>query len=552
MRLKNQRGILMLITLLGLATAACQLFNRSAGGPPRNAAVITVTANTSLGPWLETAVADFNAARIETSGGDPAYVQLELIEAGQMVLELSKQAIDGPALWIPDDKVWTNVAADQGNPNYQNDCVSVAESPLVIALWRPLAESLGWPGRDLGWFDIDSLASDPSAWTYYSGNQFGDVLRLGHTHPGLSASGTSTLLALVQAAESKTEPVSPAEIQQPIVQAAVKSFESSVVSFSSSTAGLGEAMAERGINYLSAAVMYESTVLQQNTTEIIPIYPFEGTFVATHPACINQNATAEEQEAAGLFRDYLTAVAAQETAVANGLRPVNQDVAIGAPLDDSHGVDLLQPETIFGSPNVSSVYAVQELWQSARKNVNMVMLLDTSGSMRGNKMENMIAAAVQFVGQMGDDDYLTLIAFATEPQLIVHHTQVGPARNDIINQIMALRAQGDTTLYDAIGDGAAIVADTSHPDTSNALVVLTDGVDTRSYRFDFDQSLIDTARANDTTVFAIAYGSDADEQTLSQLALQANGNFYLGDEASIAAIYEEMSAAFGGSAGIGR
>ena len=83
-------------------------------------------------------------------------------------------------------------------------------------------------------------------------------------------------------------------------------------------------------------------------------------------------------------------------------------------------------------------------------------------------------------------------------------------------------------------------------------MVLTDGQDTYSYNYSFDQGLIDLAGSNDTTVFTIAYGGDADEAVLSQLAYGANGNFFLGDEASIAAIYEEMSAAFGGSAGIGR
>lgn len=60
------------------------------------------------------------------------------------------------------------------------------------------------------------------------------------------------------------------------------------------------------------------------------------------------------------------------------------------------------------------------------------------------------------------------------------------------------------------------------------------------------------AAANDTTVFTIAYGSDADRKLLTTLALEAHGNFYLGDEASIIAIYQEMSAAFGGSVGVGR
>jgi hypothetical protein len=84
------------------------------------------------------------------------------------------------------------------------------------------------------------------------------------------------------------------------------------------------------------------------------------------------------------------------------------------------------------------------------------------------------------------------------------------------------------------------------------MVVLTDGVDTSSSRHRFDQNLVEAAAAHDTTVFAIAYGNDADENILSELALRANGNFYQGDEASIVAIYQEMSAAFGGGVGVGR
>jgi hypothetical protein len=83
------------------------------------------------------------------------------------------------------------------------------------------------------------------------------------------------------------------------------------------------------------------------------------------------------------------------------------------------------------------------------------------------------------------------------------------------------------------------------------MVVLTDGQDTRSYRFNATTALQE-ALANNATVFTIAYGGDADEPTLERLATQANGNYFVGDEASIAAIYEDMSAAFGGSVGVGR
>jgi Ca-activated chloride channel family protein len=377
---------------------------------------------------------------------------------------------------------------------------------------------------------------------------------MGHTHPGLSGTGASTLLAIVQAAQSKTEAVTVADIQQPIVQASVSAFEGSVAWFSADTAGLGQAMRERGSGYLGAAVMYESTVVRYGSgdPQLVAIYPFEGTFVATHPACLNTGAEAQVREGAQLFRDYLLGVEGQTLAVAQGLRPVNEAVAVGAPLDAAHGVELNQPKIIFNPPSVDTIYAVQDLWQQARKDVNLVMLLDTSGSMQGDKITSMRQAAIQFVEQMGEDDALTLIFFADSPVVVLNHARISESRAEAIQQIEQMQATGNTTLYDAIGNGAGIIAQTNSSSASNVMVVLTDGQDTGSRSYRFDEQLVSEAVANDTTVFTIAYGRDADDKVLSDLARQANGNFYEGNEANIAAIYEEMSAAFGGSAGIGR
>lgn len=554
MRGRKRYVIWSLMAIWVALTVACGLIGRE--GPPRNAVIVEVMANTSLTPWLEAAVEPFNEAGNETSDGKPVYVALTPLESGRAVAEMVDGGESGalPALWIPDDVVWSNLLAEQGKDHFQGDCVSVAESPLVIAMWRPVAEALGWPGRSLGWLDVGSLAADPSAWDYYSGGQFGDRLRLSHTHPGLSGAGASTLLAVVHAAQSAQEAVGVDDIQEPIVQASVSAFEAAVSWFSSSADDLGRTMQERGVEYLGAAVMYESTALHYGGGDpsIVPIYPFEGTFVATHPACVNGNADSQTQEAARLFRDYLLEEPTQQLAVAHGLRPVNAAVTPEAPLDASRHVDLAQPEIVFGAPSVEAIYAVQDLWQSARKDVNLVMLLDTSGSMSGDKMTNAREAAVQFVQQMGDDDFITIIAFANAPTVVIRHEQVGPAREQIVEALRGLQANGYTTLYDAIGEGAAVIADTHASQTSNAMVVLSDGMDTSSYVYSFDQSLIEMAAEHDTTVFTIAYGSDADEDVLSELAFKAQGNFYQGDEANISAIYEEMSAAFGGSAGIGR
>ena len=549
MNSKSIRGALWLILFLALAAAACSL--ASGDEPPSNAVVVDTMANSSLGNWLTTAVERFNEAEVETSEGNPVYVQLALADAGQATSQIAAGS-ESPALWMPDQHVWAQVLADRGDTSFTSDCVSLATSPLVIAMWRPAAESLGWPGQPLGWLDVGSLAADPSAWAYYSGGAYGDSLNLGHTHPGLSGSGANTLLALVQSAQAKPEAVSSDDIEQPIVQASVSAFEAAVSWFSSSTGDLSRTMAERGEQFLGAAVMYESDVVANGNGQIVPIYPLEGTFVAEHPACLSANLDSETGEAARLFREYLLGQEAQQLALSSGLRPVNSAVTIGSPLDASHGVDLEQPAIVFGPPSVDTIYAVQDLWQSARKDVNLVMLLDVSGSMAGQKIDNMKDAAVQFVEQMGDDDFITIIPFSHELPIIVDHQRVGPARDKIVEAIRRLDAAGDTALYDAVGTGAMLIEQSNSPDTANALVVLTDGQDTYSYRYNFDQALVDLAAGNDTTVFTIAYGSDADQDVLSQLAYGANGNFFLGDEASIAAIYEEMSAAFGGSVGIGR
>lgn len=539
----------LLISLLALTTMACGVFGFGSTRAGFNGTTVTVMTNTSLTPWLEQAANEFNQSNAQTDNGRNIFIEITAVDAGQAITEIGGETV--PDMWIPDETVWVNLLADQGNSSYQGNCVSIAESPLVIGMWRDVAESLGWPGLPLGWLDIGSLATDSNAWRYYSGGEFGNTLRLGHTHPGLSGTGASTLLAVVQAAQSVETAVTTADIEQPIVQASVGAFESGVAIFSTDSATLGQEMQTRGAQYLSAGIMHESTLLQNQNENLVPIYPLEGTFIADHPACVSSTADAEQQDGAQKFRDYLLTAEAQTSATSFGLRPVNGEATIQAPLTEQFGVDLNQPQIVFGSPSVETIYAIQDLWQSARKDVNLVMLLDVSGSMRGSKMRSMLSAATQFVEQMGEDDFISVIAFSSNPTVIANHERVGDSRGKVINAINSLEAFGDTSLYDAIGNGAALIQATGGLNTTDALVVLTDGEDTFSYQFS-PSSAAQAALESEATVFTIAYGRDADTNTLTFLANEANGNFYEGDEASIADIYEEMSAAFGGSVGFGR
>jgi hypothetical protein len=118
---KIGRSLLLFIFPILLAVLAC---GGDDGGPPSNAAVADVIANSSLRPWLDSVVTTFNEAETETAGGDPAFVTITYLESGEAVSQLATSA--GPTLWIPDDQVWVNALTEQGHSNFQSDCTSVA------------------------------------------------------------------------------------------------------------------------------------------------------------------------------------------------------------------------------------------------------------------------------------------------------------------------------------------------------------------------------------------------------------------------------------------
>ena len=66
-------------------------------------------------------------------------------------------------------------------------------SPVVIAMWKPMAEVLGWGKRPVGWADILRIAKDDQGWAKYNYPQWGRF-KFGHTHPEYSNSGIIAVL----------------------------------------------------------------------------------------------------------------------------------------------------------------------------------------------------------------------------------------------------------------------------------------------------------------------------------------------------------------------
>ena len=110
-----------------------------------------------------------------------------------------------PVVWSPASSLWgrlLNFEADREIAPRENE--PIVRTPLVIAMWEPMARALGWPEKRVGFDDILRLARDERGWAAFGRPEFGPF-KLVHTNPDFSTSGLSAVVAEYYAATGKKE-----------------------------------------------------------------------------------------------------------------------------------------------------------------------------------------------------------------------------------------------------------------------------------------------------------------------------------------------------------
>lgn len=113
--------------------------------------------------------------------------------------------------------------------------------------------------------------------------------------------------------------------------------------------------------------------------------------------------------------------------------------------------------------------------QRDREPVEIVLLMDVSGSMKGAPMADARAAAKRFVARMGRRDRIALVAFGERARTVAGFT-ADAARLDAA--IDSLQVDGETALYDGLARAAALVG--GRTSAARYIVLLSDGGDTVS------------------------------------------------------------------------
>jgi Ca-activated chloride channel family protein len=523
---------------------------------------VTMVYGSEKEAWLVPLIEEFNQQRNKTEAGSVIVIEatpMGSIESGDAIVEQLIQ----PTVWSPASSAYVPVTdanwrRDHGENLVEGTPNDLVLSPVVIAMWRPMAEALGWPDKALGWSDIAELSISDEGWAAYDYPEWG-AFKFGHTAPNRSNSGIISVIAEAYAGADKQRGLTMADLESEEVREFMAAVESSIIHYGSSTGFFARRMFERGPSYLSAAVMYENLVAAQEAKRlsnevsqlpVVAIYPKEGTFWSNHPYII-LNApwvTDEQREAAEVFEDFLLAEAQQIRAIEDGFRPADPAIPLSSPIDTQHGVDPQQPQTVLEVPEGEVVAGVLDLWRTeVKKPVDLVVVMDVSGSMEGEKINAARSSLIEFVKLLEDRDRLEIILFSDELLVLTPLSELGGKRADVLTRVSGIIEGGDTRLYDAIQMAYDELETQGDPKHIRAIVALTDGNDTASQIY-LDQLMTSVGDlsegGNATKVFTIAFGNNADESVLERIAETTGAKQYESDPDTIREVYADIATFF--------
>ncbi|PTL81908.1 substrate-binding and VWA domain-containing protein [Vitiosangium sp. GDMCC 1.1324] len=562
---KLQWGVLAVVMSLAACKESGQASSESSarkqsavsGGP---ALVLTVAYGSEKKSWFEEQARAFEQSGAKTKSGRPIKVEGKAMGSGEAVQDIVsgklKAHVYSPAssAYLPLlNSAWmastgkTKPVVGEGEP--------LLLSPIVIAMWKPMAEALGWPGKPIGWADLMKVAADKRGWGAYGHPEWGRF-KLGHTHPESSNSGLLSVLAEAYAGSGKTRGLTVADVEGPKTKALLSEIEGTVVHYGKSTGFFSDKMQQRGPGYLSAAVLYENLVIESYGKQtdapfpLVSVYPVEGTFWSDHPYAVLDAdwVGADEREAAQAFMTFLKARPAQERALALGFRPADPAVAIAAPVDAAHGADPKQPQTLLEVPGADVLEKLLAVWRETKKATDVTFVFDKSGSMVGRPLAEAKVGARRFLESLSDRDEVTLLFFDNNVYPPLGPRVLGEGRAELLGRVDGIIAEGGTALYSATlaaWQGARERA-RKEPGKIHAVVVMTDGKDESSTLTlaDLQKSLTASTEESPVRIFTIAYGKGAEGQVLERIAEAAKGSSAKGSVEDIVQVYRDMASFF--------
>ncbi|WP_306327295.1 substrate-binding and vWA domain-containing protein [Streptomyces venezuelae] len=402
----------------------------------------------------------------------------------------------------------------------------IMTSPVALGVRPAAVARLGWDPAKVTWSQLHRAVADGK-------------LTYGMTDPVRSNSGFSALVSVASGLSGAQSALTERDVVKATPR--LREFFTGQKLTSGSSGWLATAYARRAD--VDALVNYESVLLSSFPSgELTVIRPTDGVVTADYPLTLLTSARPEAKQAAGRLTTYLRGPEVQRRVTESTLRrPVVPGVDPAPGLARDQRRELPFPGDRKVADGLLDAYD-----NTLRRPSRTVYVLDTSGSMKGERLERLKTALVELTGDFRDREEVTLMPFgsAVKRDEVRTHT-VDPASprqalDAIRTDARKLTASGGTAIYSSVQEAYRSLGKSSG-DAFTSIVLMTDGENTDgdpATAFDsFYASL--SAEQKRTPVFPILFG-DSDRGELGHIADLTGGKLFDATRGSLDGAFEEI------------
>ncbi|MGW2935785.1 substrate-binding and vWA domain-containing protein [Streptomyces sp. NPDC001156] len=432
---------------------------------------------------------------------------------------LAKGKVDGAydALWLSSDDYL------RLRPDAASKVVSetpVMSSPVAIGVKPRTISALHWDPEHVTWSQVEQAVQDGR-------------LTYGMTDPARSNSGFSTLISVASGLSGAQSALTEADVAKATPK--LKEFFKGQKLTSGSSGWLATAYTRRGS--VDALLNYESVL--KGIRGLTVIRPRDGVVSADYPLSSLASTSPGTRDDVRRLAEALRTPAVQRMITERThRRPVVASVRPAVGLDPSRRRELPFPGTRSVADRLLDAYE-----NKLRRPSRTVYVLDTSGSMEGDRLARLKRALTDLTGDFRDREEVTLMPFGSQVKSVRTHV-VSPADprrglDAIRADTEALHADGDTAIYTSLEKAYGQLGDDR--DTFTSIVLMTDGENTSGAKagdFDgFHHRL--TGHQRDIPVFPILFG-DSDQAELEHIADLTGGRLFDARKGSLDGAFEEI------------
>jgi Ca-activated chloride channel family protein len=175
-------------------------------------------------------------------------------------------------------------------------------------------------------------------------------------------------------------------------------------------------------------------------------------------------------------------------------------------------------------------------------NVDLVIVMDRSGSMKGLKINNAREAVLKLLSSLGAEDRFALVTYSDDVQVNCDLLRVAPGnREKMAAAVNRVRVGGGTNLGAGLQTGINILRSSGRSLNTAKVILISDGLANKGITD--VEALGDIAAAavnNEFAVSTVGVGSDFNEYLMTAIADQGTGSYhYLENPAAFAEVFQK-------------